>query len=443
MYGWEFSARHNEGMVRLSPKTELHDVLNVLAATRRELILTVDLAQRLRKPRNRAQKRQVVKLRAEASAQLAEQLDLEGRRAFRGPIAVELRVSLPTGRHDAALPTVVKDYLDLLKGSVIPDDALINHLLVLRETATAERATVTVRCLPQAIFAVEYDLAFRLLAEERAKTTIRDSAASPPCPSPSELIRPKQEPWGLSNFDEHARELLAYEESVLDLLEDLDTREEEQLREDPDGYVDLEIPPQHPEFDDPEARNSTREYLERSTAHARGSWLADQGFDVHDRPGSPPSWLGEVVELDVADVFRLSDDSPGCFVLQRPPERKTESGSRSWEQSVTDQIMARLHDGGWHKARFQGPLVLDIALRGQAARGTDVDNMAHRLLGSVQKAFGAARPDIVGYRSYRQEALSNDIRLRLMPAVRMGALVLAMHAARETMLAQRAERTRG
>ena len=86
---------------------------------------------------------------------------------------------------------------------------------------------------------------------------------------------------------------------------------------------------------------------------------------------------------------------------------------------------------------------MDIALRGKAARGTDVDNIAHRLLGSVQKAFGVAGPDIVGYRAYRQEAQSNDIRLRLMPAVRMEALLLAMHAARETILAERSERTRG
>lgn len=153
-------------MVRLSPETEHADFLNVLAAERRELAVTITSDRPLRKPRTATHSRQVAVLRGQARRQIDSQLDTQGRRAFRGRIAVELRLELPSGaRHDAGLPALVKPYVDLLKGPVVFDDARVDHLLVLRQSAADERATVHVRCLPQSVFAAEYDRAFRRLSE--------------------------------------------------------------------------------------------------------------------------------------------------------------------------------------------------------------------------------------------------------------------------------------
>ena len=128
-----FGRRHNGLMVRLSDQTEHADFLNVLAAERRELALTITTATPLRKSRNSTQGRRIARLREQARSQIGEQLDAGARRRFRGHIAVELALNVPgTRRYDAGLGPLVKAYLDVLKGPVVFDDADVDHLPVLR-----------------------------------------------------------------------------------------------------------------------------------------------------------------------------------------------------------------------------------------------------------------------------------------------------------------------
>jgi hypothetical protein len=91
-------------MVRLSRTTEQRDALNVLAAGRREIDVQLVTERPLRKPKSRAQVAWMERLRADAATQLGEQLDARTRRAFRGRIAVEMRVRMPTGRIMRASP---------------------------------------------------------------------------------------------------------------------------------------------------------------------------------------------------------------------------------------------------------------------------------------------------------------------------------------------------
>ncbi len=164
---------------------------------------------------------------------------------------------------------MVKDYLDLLKGSVVPDDAQVDHLLVSREPTSAARTTVTMRCLPLSVFAAEYDRAFRIIDERgfAVPGSPRPGADEPAAP----FLNAAQSPhyrWGLRHFSEDDQWLLAGDEQALGVIEDLDAPYDEQILEDPHGFVDLDVPSQLAEFDD------------GMQAHASAPDAADVGLHV-------------------------------------------------------------------------------------------------------------------------------------------------------------------
>jgi hypothetical protein len=436
-------ARNTVTVVRLSPQTERNDALKVLAADRRELALQVHGEQPLRKPTTRAQKKRIEGLRAQATVQIEEQLTAAARRAFRGRIAVDLRVRVTEGRGVPELPKMAKAYVDLLVGSVVEDDSRVDHLLVLLDSVTHDGVDVTVRCLPMSIFEAEFDRAFRTLDHGAVISTVtpdgRSDAGAPflnAAPNPSWR-------WGLRRFDQVDQDALARDEGLLDLLTSLNEDEDEQLAKDEDACVDLDIPAGYEEFADRFARDTMIDHLAEAIAVARGTWLVDQGFDARDRPGASPTWLAETIELDAADVVRLSDEGPGCFVLPAPSNRSTRTGEPRWDDSVTREFAARVGYGPWAGARFVGEIALDIALRGNAGHHGDVDNFAHRIIGALEMAFGRHEPRrIRGYRIYRQRWHEDNVRVRLVPKIRLEALAASMDLAREAARHERGERAR-
>ena len=429
-------------MVRLSRETEQRDALNVLAADRRELTLKLCTERPLRKPQNPIQRKTVRRLRTQAAEQIAAQLDSSARRAFRGRVAVELRLRIVSEPSMPALPTMVKDYVDLLVGPVVVDDSRVDHLMVLRESSNHEHAEAILRCIPIAIFAAEYDRAFRILDDVGAKATVTPNPeAFPDAPYVNAAPNPSYR-WGFSHFGSFEQERLRRDEAVLDLLDRIDDDEEQQLEEDPDAWVDLDLPPGYDEFADRDTRDCVRVELEKSVGFGRGDWMTDHGFDARDRPGPAPAWLRETVELDLADVRSLPDAGPGCFLLPAPPERETPSGQISWEQHAANLIASEARGGRWRDARFRGPVVLDVALRGSAGRRNDVDNVAHKVMRSMRLAFGRDIPPLMGYRVYRQASPANDVRVRLMPKIRLEALAASMDEARRIARDARAERAR-
>ena len=227
---------------------------------------------------------------------------------------------------------------------------------------------------------------------------------------------------------------LVEESRLLALIEGLDAEYDEQIEDDPDADIDLDIPAGYEEFGDPSVRAGAREQLRHTVALARGEQLADQGFDARDRPGEPPDWLdrarmegaAEVLELEL----ELDDAAPGCFVLPRPPERSAAGGEPGWAQMIARVFAQRANDRPWRGARFGGPLALDIAFRGSAGRRSDLDNAARRVLREFERAFAANAPRVDGYRVYRRPAMTGDVRVRVMPAVRLELLSQAMDDAR-------------
>lgn len=411
--------RQNGGVL-LRPETERIDLLRVLAANRREVRIRLETDEPLRKPRPQQAER--VRAQSEAArADLVAQLRDAGRRPFRGRVAVRLDLAIPESYADLGLRRMVKEYVDVLKGHVFADDAAVDHLEVHRSSVKHGRASAELRCLPLAAFCDDFDRAFRVWDEIRAAVPDRG--------------------WGRP-FDEHDQWLLRYDEGVLDLIADLDAQEDEQLAEDPDGFVDLDVPSGFREFEDWEVRASARKHLAESVACARGVWLCDQGLDSRDRPGDAPAWHAEAHELDVADVVMLPDVGPGCFLLPAPPIRGRKVGEPPWASRVQSEVAGQLRREGMAAVRFGGPVALDIAFRGGSADHTDIDNRAHDILTAFEAALWRAAPEVGGYRAYRQDGPAPAVRVRLMPHARLLAFGSALERARGVVRTESRSRVR-
>jgi hypothetical protein len=61
----------------------------------------------------------------------------------------------------------------------------------------------------------------------------------------------------------------------------------------------------------------------------------------------------------------------------------------------------------------------------------DVDNAARSILRAFQHEFGSTKPVVTGYRVYRQSSGLDDVRVRILPAVRLELLAQTMRDARE------------
>lgn len=423
-------------MVKLSRDTELGDCLNVLAANGRELELTLTTDRPLRKPQTMLQTKELADLRRNITTQIFDQLSARARQSFRGPIAVEFRLGLPSRRHGAQLTTAVKAYLDALKGPVVFDDATVDDLLVVRDARPIDGAEVRVRCLPIRLFAADYDRAFRVLPEYEDVTAAPEGISDA-----GELWT--AEPWGYRYFDRDNMDRLQIAEGQLRYLQDLDAEEAHQLAEDPDAEVEFDLRYDDQELADWEVRASLRMHLEKVIAEARGDWLTDQGLDARDRPGPAPAWLEETRALDAADVRELGDDGPGCILVVAPWTHNTGVGQPKWAALVERGfIEARSRADSNRPPTFRGPVALDIALRGGAASHRDVDNVGRDVLRAFSRAFEASHPHVYAYRVYRQAWHEADVRIRIMPAVRLAVLAHAMDRARRVARADRAQRTR-
>ncbi|MEJ7784471.1 MAG: hypothetical protein WKF96_06680 [Solirubrobacteraceae bacterium] len=291
-------------------------------------------------------------------------------------------------------------------------------------------------CLPSRLLAADYDRAFRVLPQGAAAALIER-----PERDPNEFPVSANAVWGLAPFDEASRNLLAWDQSTLSVIDDIEDQEAAQLAADPEAFVDLDIPSPYDEFADWETRKSARRHLETSIAYARGDWLTDHGFDSRDRPGPSPAWVEETAQLDAADVSALNGRGPGCFVLPVPSTQPTAPGATHWDDQI-EAVFAAARLDRWTSVRFGGPLALDVALRGKAGRHADLDNITRKILTAFSSAFADADPVFTGYRAYRLDADFDDVRVRVMPALRLEALASAMQHARVVLHSERSERLR-
>jgi len=418
----------------LSATSEERDALDALKAGHRELELPVRLDRLLRAGGGKAMQG----VRASGREQIAAQLAELRRARFRDRISVIVDLEFPRAPNQPGLTRAVKGYIDLLDlhGDVVSDDAAIDHLIVLTRNCTDPEPTVTMRCAPLALFTSDFDRAIRIANE----------AWPQPEAAPPRYVDGKEVPndpatWGMHRFGETDRELLLFDEAILATLDDLDMQAAEQLAEDPDAIVDYDISASDWELTDPDIRDSVRASLEPRVAKALVHWLADQSIDARDRPGDAPLWIDEVRGFNIADIESADDTTPGCFVLAPPSDRP--GTSAAWLATVRSAFARRIEQPQWRRARFPGPVALDIALRGNAASFKDIDNRARDIIAAFNEAFAPIEPVLAGYRVYRlPDRPSNDIRVRLLSEPRLRRLALALDEGRAFVTANRRERTR-
>jgi hypothetical protein len=428
-------------MTRLSSDSEEHDALEALKAKNRELELAVHLERLLRNGGGNM----MTALRASGRQQIAERLADLGRAQFRGPISLVLDLEIPPVPNPPGLTAAAKGYIDLLDldGLVIVDDRTIDHLIVLTHPGTDPEPTVSYLCTPISVLTADFDRAMRIANEawpepDGAPAQIVDGKAVEPGPAA----------WGRFHFTDTQRELLEYDEYILDTIAALDAEMEEQLAEDPDALVDYDAVGLHSsdrELTDPDVRDSVRIGLEACAGQARAHWLADQRIGAEDRPGPPPAWIAEVGDRDLADVELVDDNTPGTFILPAP-ENKAGTSS-AWLAAIDGIFAGRIGQPDWCAAQFPVPIALDIALRGDAATFKDVDNRARDIIKAFTATFGPAFSGggtvISGSRVYRlAEAPANDIRVRLLPESRLRDLAIRLTDARTFVTEHRRDRTR-
>jgi hypothetical protein len=414
--------------MRLNADSEAEDALQAMAARRRELPLLLVSEQPLRKPKGRKQVRAMALLRDELLAQIDRQMRRARRRAFRGEVAVEISLAHSRERSDTGLKPMVKAYLDVLGESAFFDDAKVEHLITQRSLSRSDKTEVTIRCLPLSVFAANFDRSFRVDGE----LALIDPDA-----------HPQTVPWGLRHFDEHDRWQLGYTRGILATVEELDRAEEEAFARGEEDEFYPEVSDSNRELTDPQLRESLGPELRENIARSLGSMLTDQGFDARDRPGPPPGWLEEVVADDLGEVERLSTDHPGCFSLPLPPQRPRGGDEPEWSLELARGFYSRYSSPWeWGTARFGGALALDIGLRGGAGTQNDIDNVAHKVIGAFQQVFVKSVPNVSGYRAYKLSSGDPELRVRVLPAIRLQLLQRSLDQARELVLAERAERRR-
>lgn len=103
--------------IRLSRAEPRRLYLDAIDAERRSLELYLESDELLRQARNRTQKARMDAIRADLKTQVRTQMQQLRRRAFRGPVSVELDLHAVAIEKPSSSPPAVKAYLDLLKAS--------------------------------------------------------------------------------------------------------------------------------------------------------------------------------------------------------------------------------------------------------------------------------------------------------------------------------------
>ncbi|HWM63604.1 MAG TPA: hypothetical protein VNP96_06395 [Solirubrobacterales bacterium] len=407
--------------------------LDAVDAERRSLEIYLESDELLRHPRNRTQKVRMDAIRADLRTQVRTQLQQLRRRAFRGPVSVELDLHAVAVEQPSSSPPAVKAYLDLLKGLIYEDDRSICHLRVARHArdnpifreapedwlyrpdrraphGPPEGVAVRLRIMPQRVYTSDYDRAFRL-----RDTIWEDDGFRSPWSD--EDGHPFWESgWRPNDDDDRLDELRAEHRA--------DLNEEGPLYGSGGLYDDESMQA---------ARIGERQRRVREYRALRHKLLLDQRPQDYDRPGSR-SELDELLWSGMGEYAKLLRDRDalmaGSFFLPLPPETSTGTDWRNMVRDAMDE----------HRRKFaivareplDTGLALDIAVRGAGANRRDLDNLARDVLVPFEQLYCAdKRGSVVSYRVYVAEGERDEVRVLVMTDSRLHQLEDAIAQARQ------------
>lgn len=369
--------------------------LDAVDTQRRLLRLKLTSGDLLRKPSNAYQARRMRRLAKDLGDQAKSQLRAQGRRAFRGDVAVEIDLHALAVDQPAASPPAVKAYLDLLQGVAYADDRAIAYLRITRHASdnplfravtedwihgTRPRfphgpeghAEVRIAIQPLRTYVADFDRVFELRDE------VFGDDSDEPIFGGADFFA--------TSFDHGA------DDERLDQL-----REDE--RDDGNGRGMWA-----PGVMKPETLASLRRMRHAELRALQRRLLLDGGPGPLDRPGPAPvmhRWLWQEdpnsKRLDADDLF-----GPGRFLLPQP---HVAPAATTWKDDLS-QEMSALH-GRWRilDVLVGAPLALDIAVRSNAhPNARDLDNLARDVVVPFEEIFCAnERGTVASYRVYRAE----------------------------------------
>lgn len=418
--------------VRLSRAEPRRLYLDAIDAERRSLELYLESDQLLRQAGNRIQKARMDAVRADLKTQVRTQMQQLRRRAFRGPVSVELDLHAVAVEKPPSSPPTVKAYLDLLKGLVYEDDRSICHLRVARHArdnpmfreppedwlfrpdrrtphGPPEGVAVRLRIMPQRVYTTDYDRAFRLRDKIWEGAGFRSRWAD-------DDGHPFWEPgWQPDEDDDRLDELRAEHRA--------DLNDEGPLYGSGGLYDDESMQA---------ARTRERQQRVREYRALRHKLLLDQRPQNYDRPG-PRSELDELIWSKMGEYAKLLRDRDalmaGSFFLPLPPETST---GTAWRDMVRDAMDEHRRKFAFiAKEPLDTGLALDIAVRGAGANRRDLDNLARDVLVPFEQLYCAdERGSVVSYRVYESEGPREEVRVLVMTDSRLHQLEDAIAQAR-------------
>lgn len=324
----------------------------------------------LRKGSTRPQRQQAARLKADFRAAAEEEARLFGFKCQSQPVSVHVHIHNPSAGPRPQIPPVVKAYLDALQGIAYVDDRQVEHLIVRQdalnhpmlagvasdpEDEEDAKAAVFIEVEPLEDHTKRFDRAYR-----------------------STLWRCGPTPWRHLWKAGDERKLV-----------ELRWKERREM---------------------PGERSELRRLLEEQKL--RDGFLADI-----DRPGPLPAVTQQIHRvLPLPKLhFSLRRRSKAMLVLPLPGQGKGSSGR--WAET-RDEALANLA-ATKPGLPFRGFVGLDIAVRGEAMQGKDIDNLAHSLLAPVEEKLCTQRGTVLGYRVYTAAGEPEGVQLRIIDHPRL------------------------
>jgi hypothetical protein len=328
--------------------------------------ISVDIPEELvaRKGNSRSGRARCRRAQAALTETVHSELKKAGRRPFRGNVATHLRLSgVSLDRPDEARRTV-KAILDSLEGPVYPDDRAVSLLDVVMAPGPRE---ATIDICSERQYADAFDVLAGVSADRDATWDDDDASVD--------------DPWRWTG------------QSMQDELR-LEFAEEHLADWEAEGG----------ECEWPELRSKMIKFNQDLIREHRRDAQLSRPYVPTDRPG-PPS-LGGRIWIDGPGL-----PHPARIFLPAP------NGSGSWATDARKAFAAHLNHWWPLTAPLRDePVALDIAIGHRASGGSDVDNLAHRVIRAFLES-AADLPTPLAYRAYRRHGDDE-------------AIVVQFHAAR-------------
>jgi Holliday junction resolvase RusA-like endonuclease len=414
------------------------DYLDAIDSERRSLTLYLRSDRLLRVAETGSQARVMGRLRRALRDQIREQM--VGRRAFRGPVSVEIDLHATSVRQPPSSPPSVKAYLDLLgkrgeEGLVYPDDEVVRHLRVRRHApdhpihrAQPEdwihmgqpsfpwgpdhgvEARIVLR--PLRLYISDFDRLWRRSDQifDRARSSVWD----------------RDEPAG-ARFWAHQWDDLRDHDRLAELRrEDRDDVSDSGLYA-PGGLFDASPEMRAIRMDD-------RRRRQRETKALLDRLLLDQRPGELDRPG-PVAEIDQLTWAHVPELVAMKREHPvmpGVFYLPLPTESE---GGPDWAQVVRREMEAHRVKTRVLGRPLDTPLSLDISVRGATSGRKDYDNLAHIVLPAFEQIFCAdVRGTVVSYRVYESDGDEPAVRVMVTTDQRLQDMEDAIATSRDWVL---------